>query len=83
MQGDAGRTPESPRCGTTEKSRVDFRRAYPWMWTVAFLVSAFGAYWLVRSLLEETSENPTRDRIRALIDEADQLLKTLDEQRRG
>ena len=62
---------------------MDFRRAYPWMWTVAFLASAFGAYWLVRSLLEETSENPTRDRIRALIDEADQLLKTLDEQRRG
>lgn len=53
------------------------------MWTAAFLVSAFGTYWLVRSLLEEQPENPTRDRIRALIDEADQLLKTLDEQRRG
>lgn len=53
------------------------------MWTAAFLVSAFGAYWLVRSLLEQPIENPTRDRIRALIDEADQLLRTLDEQRRG
>ena len=62
---------------------MTFRRAYPWMWTAAFLVSAFGAYWLVRSLLEQPAENPTRDRIRALIDEADQLLKTLDEQRRG
>jgi hypothetical protein len=63
--------------------RLSFRRAYPWLWTAAFLVSAFGTYWLVRSLLEEAPENPTRDRIRALIDEADQLLKTLDEQRRG
>ncbi|HET9343923.1 MAG TPA: hypothetical protein VFO25_13525 [Candidatus Eremiobacteraceae bacterium] len=62
---------------------MTFRRAYPWMWTAAFLVSAFGAYCLVRSLLEQPAENPTRDRIRALIDEADQLLKTLDEQRRG
>jgi hypothetical protein len=53
------------------------------MWTAAFLVSAFGAYWLVRSLLEQPVANPTRDRIRALIDEADQLLRTLDEQRRG
>ena len=59
------------------------RRVYPLMWTAAFLVSAFGTYWLVRSLLEESPENPTRDRIKALIDEADQLLKTLDEQRRG
>ena len=62
---------------------LSFRRAYPWMWTAAFLVSAFGAYWLVRSLLEQPEDDPTRDRIRALIDEADQLLKTLDEQRRG
>jgi hypothetical protein len=62
---------------------LSFRRIYPLVWTAAFLVSAFGTYWLVRSLLEESPENPTRDRIRALIDEADQLLKTLDEQRRG
>jgi len=52
-------------------------------WAAAFLISAVGTYVLVRSLLEEPAENPTRDRIRALIDEADQLLKTLDEQRRG
>jgi hypothetical protein len=62
---------------------LNFRRAYPWIWTAAFLLSALGTYVLVRSLLEEAPENPTRDRIRALIDEADQLLKTLDEQRRG
>ena len=56
---------------------------YPLLWTAAFLLSAYGAYRLVRSLLEEETANPTRDRIRALIGEADQLLKTLDEQRRG
>ena len=62
---------------------MNFRRVYPLLWTAAFLVSAIGTYLLVRSLLVESPENPTRDRIRALIDEADQLLKTLDEQRRG
>jgi hypothetical protein len=62
---------------------MSFRRAYPLIWTAAFLLSAVGTYLLIRSLLEEAPENPTRDRIRALIDEADQLLKTLDEQRRS
>jgi len=62
---------------------VSWRRTYPILWTAAFVVSALGTYLLVRALLEEAPENPTRDRIRALIDEADQLLKTLDEQRRG
>lgn len=65
------------------EDRLGLRRVYPWMWTAAFLVSAFGTYLLVRSLLQEAPENPARDRIRALIEEADQLLKTLDEQRRG
>jgi hypothetical protein len=62
---------------------LNLRRVYPLIWTAAFLVSAFGTYWLVRSLLEESPENPARDRIRELIEEADQLLKTLDEQRRA
>ena len=59
------------------------RRLYPFLWSIAFLVSAYTAYRIVRSLLVVEAENPTRDRIRALIDEADQLLKTLDEQRRA
>jgi len=62
---------------------LNMRRAYPYIWTAAFLLSAFGTYWLVRMLIDEEPVNPTRDRIRALIDEADQLLKTLDDQRRG
>jgi hypothetical protein len=59
------------------------RRFYPFLWTIAFLASAYTTYRLVRSLLVVEADNPTRDRIRALIDEADQLLKTLDEQRRA
>lgn len=60
------------------------RRLYPLLWTIAFLASAYATYRLVRSVLVvEADNNPTRDRIRALIDEADRLLKTLDEQRRA
>ena len=59
------------------------RRLYPLLWTIAFLASAYTTYRVVRSLLVVETANPTRDRIRALIDEADQLLKTLDEQRRA
>jgi hypothetical protein len=62
---------------------MNMRQLYPLLWTIAFVISAYGTYRLVRSLLEAEPVNPTRDRIRALIGEADQLLKTLDEQRRG
>ncbi len=59
------------------------RRPYPYLWTATFLAAGLGAYWLVRLLVEPEPDDPTRGRIRALIDEADQLLRTLDEQRRG
>jgi hypothetical protein len=66
-----------------KRTQMNAKSFYPVLWTLAFLLSAYGTYRLVRSLLEVESVNPTRDRIRALIGEADQLLKTLDEQRRG
>ena len=59
------------------------RRFYPFVWTAAFIASAIGTYLLVRTLTSIEDCNPTRDRIRALIDEADQLLHTLDDQRRA
>jgi len=62
---------------------MNARRLYPVFWTIAFLLSAYGTYRLVRSLLETEAPDPTRERIRALIGEADQLLRTLDEHRRG
>jgi hypothetical protein len=40
-------------------------------------------YWLISNLASPEENNPTRDRIRALIDEADNLLHTLDDQRRA
>lgn len=62
---------------------MNTRRLYPVLWSLAFLVSAYATYRIVRSLLANEPQDPTRDRIRALINEADQLLKTLDEQRRA
>ncbi len=59
------------------------RRLYPFVWTAAFLASAIGTYLLVRTLASLEECDPTRERIRALIDEADQLLHTLDDQRRA
>gem|GEM_PF-1414889 len=59
------------------------RRLYPFVWTAAFLASAFCTYCLIRNLALPEEHNPTRDRIRALIDEADDLLQTLDNQRRA
>jgi hypothetical protein len=59
------------------------RRLYPFVWTIAFLASAVGTYLLVRTLTSLDECDPTRDRIRALIEEADQLLHTLDDQRRA
>jgi hypothetical protein len=59
------------------------RRLYPFVWTAAFLASALCTYWLVSNLASPEERNPTRDRIRALIEEADNLLHTLDDQRRA
>jgi len=59
------------------------KRLYPFVWTGAFLASAVCTYWLISNLASPEENNPTRDRIRALIDEADNMLHTLDEQRRA
>jgi hypothetical protein len=69
--------------GRERAAGVKSRHLYPYLVTAVFLTSAFGAYWLVRTLLEQEELDPTRKRIRALIDEADQLFRTLDEQRRS
>jgi hypothetical protein len=56
---------------------------YPLVWTTVFIASALGAFIFMRTLMVPPPADPTRDRIQALIDEADQLRKTLDESRRG
>lgn len=59
------------------------RGVYPLLWTAAFVTAAVGTYWIVTSTLGHGSDDPTRARIRSLIDECDQLYRTLDEQRRA
>jgi hypothetical protein len=67
-----------------QKARVVNRKTlYPLVWTAVFVASALGAFLFVRTLMVPAPADPTRDRIQALIDEADQLRKTLDESRRG
>jgi hypothetical protein len=71
------------RSANHEESISAMRRLYPIVWTGAFLASALCTYWLISNLSSPEENNPTRDRIRALIDEADNLLHTLDDQRRA
>ena len=56
---------------------------YPLVWATVFVASALGGFLFMRTLMSPEPANPTRDRIQSLIDEADQLRKTLDESRRG
>ena len=56
---------------------------YPLVWTTVFVASALGAFLFLRTVMVPPPPDPTRDRIQALIDEADQLRKTLDDSRRG
>ncbi len=49
----------------------------------AVLLSAGIAFAIVRSLMRKPPPDPTSDRIQSLIDEANRLLKTLDDQKRA
>jgi hypothetical protein len=63
---------------------VSARWLYPVLWVAVFVASAVGTYLFVRSMIAPEPPNPTRDRIQALIDEADQLRRTLvEDQRHG
>jgi hypothetical protein len=62
---------------------LSLRRVYPLLWTTVLIASALGSYLFLRGALVESMPDPTRDRIQALIDEADQLMRTLDDQRRA
>ncbi len=58
------------------------RVLYPVIWVAVFIASAVGTYLFVRSMIVPEPPNPTRDRIQALIDEADKLKRTLVEDQR-
>jgi len=62
---------------------MSVRRIYPLLWGAVFIASTLGTYLYLRNEFVEPLRDPTHGRIQALIDEADQLLRTLDDQRRG
>jgi hypothetical protein len=59
----------------------DRRMARTLIWVGAAGVGAVAAFFVVRALLNRRPADPTSQRIQQLIDEANHLLKTLDEQR--
>jgi hypothetical protein len=54
------------------------RKALLWVGAVS-AVSAVAAFVVVRATVGRTSPDPTSDRIQSLIDEANQLLKQIDQ----
>ncbi|HVA37786.1 MAG TPA: hypothetical protein VNJ51_09245 [Candidatus Dormibacteraeota bacterium] len=51
-------------------------------WAAVITVSAAAAYIVARSMWGRREQDPTSTRIQSLIDEANQLLRSLDEQKR-
>jgi hypothetical protein len=62
---------------------MSLRKFYPLVWTAVFIASALGTFALMRGVGQPSPTDPARERIQALIDEADQLRRTLDESRRA
>ncbi|TAM85466.1 hypothetical protein EPN42_15155 [bacterium] len=52
------------------------------VWAALIAVSAAAAFVVARSLMGRREPDPTSTRIQSLIDEANQLLRSLDEQKR-
>lgn len=52
------------------------------VWAAVIAVSAAAAFVVARSLMGRREPDPTSTRIQSLIDEANQLLRSLDEQKR-
>ncbi len=76
-QGD--RSPEGTRAQQT--SNVALWRVLAFVGIAA--VSAGVAYAVVRATMQRPPPDPTSERIQSLIDEANRLLKTLDDQKRA
>ena len=76
--GDAFDIPPQP-----DNVRDDrLRKALLWVGAVS-AVSAVAAFIVVRATIGRTQVDPTGDRIQDLIDEANRLLKSLDDTKRG
>ena len=69
---ETGAQPQEPRDANVTRTLV---------WIGVAGLSAALAFTVVRALLSRQPPDPTSQRIQQLIDEANQLLKTLDDQR--
>ena len=72
IPGTNGQPPQSDRDGNITRTLV---------WIGVAGLSAALAFTVVRAVLARRPADPTSQRIQQLIDEANQLLKTLDDQR--
>ena len=72
-------TPNYERADDGGQQGRDLTRALIWIGVAG--IGAAVAFTVVRALLNRRPADPTSERIQQLIDEANTLLKTLDEQR--
>ncbi len=71
--------PSNDRDSENSERNVKLTRTLIWIGVAG--LSAALAFTVVRTLMNRRPADPTSQRIQQLIDEANQLLKTLDEQR--
>jgi hypothetical protein len=72
-------TPEFERANEQQDDSGQLTRTLIWIGVAG--IGAAVAFTVVRALLNRRPADPTSERIQQLIDEANHLLKTLDEQR--
>ena len=72
-------TPDFDRSNDRPNQQQQLTRTLIWIGVAG--ISAAVAFTVVRALLSRRPADPTSERIQQLIDEANHLLKTLDEQR--
>jgi hypothetical protein len=73
------RQDQMPEAQRPEQNEHQLTRALIWVGVAGF--GAVLAFAVARALIGRRAADPTTQRIQQLIDEANQLLKTLDEQR--
>jgi hypothetical protein len=77
----AHQEPEIHAAGEETQERRDGNVTRTLVWIGVAGLSAALAFTVVRAVLSRAPADPTSQRIQQLIDEANQLLKTLDDQR--
>lgn len=73
--------PASEDVAPPEKPNVAMQRTFVWLGIAT--VSAAMTYFVVRASMRRAPVDPTSERIQSLIDEANRLLRTLDDKKHG